>query len=390
MTTMIDLKNSPVFDVHCFAYNDDAMDANAFAGQYAMVATTPPSMSDAERIATASRQGLSTGALKKRIKDIAGYLGTEPTLEAVVAEREKRRKADFSGYVAGMLDDQAIKGLGVDNALGTLEDVDTFNESYPGFIKKVFRLTTLVRDLLESSTSFDALVADYDAAMTNAVRDHGVVAFKSIIAYRTGLNIEVVSEGDASAAFARRKDEPTWYGYRVKELRDFLIRRAVLNSIKLDTMVMIHTGLGDSDIVAKECSPINLWALLKNDDTMACKTMLIHGGFPYTDEATYMASVLPNLYFDLSAGTGPAFLEKAVGPERFKDILRSVPNEKIMYSSDAGEGGPETMWHDCLTAKHALGTALGSMVDEGYYTSAEAKAAGEDALYNNAARVFGF
>jgi hypothetical protein len=85
MTTMIDLKNSPVFDVHCFAYNDDAMDANAFAGQYAMVATTPPSMSDAERIATASRQGLSTGALKKRIKDIAGYLGTEPTLEAVVA-----------------------------------------------------------------------------------------------------------------------------------------------------------------------------------------------------------------------------------------------------------------------------------------------------------------
>ena len=60
-----------------------------------------------------------------------------------------------------------------------------------------------------------------------------------------------------------------------------------------------------------------------------------------------------------------------------------------MYSSDGGEGGPETLWHDCLTAKHALGGALGRMVDDGYYTEAEAMAVGEDALYNNAARVFG-
>ncbi len=390
MATMIDLKTSPVFDVHCFAYKNEAMSADDLAGQYAMVGTSLPNMSEAERVATATRQGLSTGALSKRIKDLARYLGTEATIDAVIAERERRREADFSGYVAGMLDDQAIKGLGVDMALGTLEDLDTFDESYPGFIRKVFRLTTLVRDLLESSTNFDSLVADYDAAMTTAARDQGAIAFKSIIAYRTGLDIKKVSEGDAAAAFARRKDEPVWFGYRVKELRDFLIRRAVLNAVELDAMVMIHTGLGDSEIVAKACSPINLWDLLRDDETMACKTMLIHGGFPYTEEAVYMTSVLPNLYFDLSAGTGPAFLEKAVGPERFRDILRSAPNEKIMYSSDAGEGGPETMWHDCLTAKHALGSALGRMVDEGYYTEAEAKAAGEGALYSNAARVFGF
>jgi predicted TIM-barrel fold metal-dependent hydrolase len=390
MATMIDLKASPVFDVHCFAYRNAAMTRDDLAGQYAMVGTSPPSMSEAERIATATRQGLTTGALNKRIKDLAAYLGTEATIDAVIAERERRREADFSGYVSGMLDDQAIKGLGVDMALGTLADVDKFDESFPGFVRKVYRLTTLVRDLLENSKNFENLVADYDAAMTTAARDDGAVAFKSIIAYRTGLDIKRVSEGDAAASFARRKEEPTWFGYRVKELRDFLLRRAVMNAIDLDAMVMIHTGLGDSEIVAKACSPINLWDLLRDDETMACKTMLIHGGFPYTNEAIYMTSVLPNLYFDLSAGTGPAFLEKAVEPERFRDILRSAPNEKIMYSSDAGEGGPETMWHDCLTAKHALGTALGSMVDEGYYTNAEAKAAGEDVLYNNAARVFGF
>ena len=295
MTTKIDLKNTPVFDAHCFTYSDGAMDHDAIAGQYAMVATAPPHLSEAERAATAAKQGLRTGALNKRIKDLAGYLGTDPTLEAVIAERESRREADFKGYVRGLFDDQAIKGLGVDTGLGTLEDLDRFGESHPGFIRKVFRLTTLVRDLLERSTSFESLVADYDDAMERAVKDHGVIAFKSIIAYRTGLHIESATEAEAAADFAVRKEQPVWFGYRVKRLRDFLLRRAMLNAIRLDSMVMIHTGLGDSDIVALECRPLMLWDLLKDDDTIACDVMLIHGGFPFTEEATYMANVLPNV-----------------------------------------------------------------------------------------------
>ena len=389
MSTRIDLGPSPVFDVHCFAYGDGPLDAEALACQYAMVGTSPPHMSDEERTATAARQGLSTGALSKRIKDLAAYLGTEASLPAVVAEREARRERDFPGYVAGLLDDQQIQVLALDTALGTLEDIDTFAASFPGRTLKILRLTTLVRDLLESSASFDSLVADYDSAMQSAARDHGAIAFKSIIAYRTGLHFGRVTEAEAAASFARRREEPTWFGYRVKPLRDFLIRRAMLNAIELDSMVMIHTGLGDSDIVAEACRPILMWDLLKSDEIMPCRTMLIHGGFPYTDEATYMASVLPNVYFDLSAGTGPAFLEQAVGADRFRKVFRSVPNEKIMYSSDGGEGGPETLWHDCMTAKGALSAALGSMVDEGYYTEAEALAAGASALFGNAERVFG-
>jgi predicted TIM-barrel fold metal-dependent hydrolase len=118
--------------------------------------------------------------------------------------------------------------------------------------------------------------------------------------------------------------------------------------------------------------------------------MLIHGGFPYTEEATYMANVLPNVYFDLSAGTGPAFLEKAVSPERFTDVLRSVPNSKVIYSSDGGEGGPETLWHDCVTAKSAVGYALGNLVDEGIYDEIKAQSIGEDIFYNNSKRLFKF
>ena len=116
--------------------------------------------------------------------------------------------------------------------------------------------------------------------------------------------------------------------------------------------------------------------------------MLIHGGFPYTHEAAYMANVLPNVYFDLSAGTGPAFLEIAVSVSRFADLLRSVPLSKLVYSSDGGDP-PETLWHDCVVAKRAMAGALDQMVELGAYGVDEAVEAGEDIFYNNVKALFG-
>ena len=390
MKTFINLKNTPVFDAHCFAYNDDSLTKDILTSQYAMIGPSPSYMSEPDRDARVSELALSTGALNKRVHDLAGFLECESDISEVIRERELRRKSNFPEYVKGLIEDISLKGMGVDTALYSLEDADNFGKTFPGFIRKTFRLTTLIKDLLNTSTSFQNLIADYDAAMNDAVKNHGCIAFKSIIAYRTGLDIKEVSESDAAASFDNRKSEPTWHGYKAKALRDFLIRRSLLNCIKLDTTFMIHTGLGDSDIVAMECRPLMLWELLTNDELMECKVMLIHGGFPYTEEATYMANVLPNVYFDLSAGTGPAFLEKAVSPERFTDVLRSVPNSKVIYSSDGGEGGPETLWHDCVTAKSAVGYALGNLVDEGIYDEIKAQSIGEDIFYNNSKRLFKF
>jgi len=390
MQTFIDLKTTPVFDAHCFAYRNDELSEEMLTSQYTMLAVSPKYMTDSERNARVRELGLSTAAFNKKIHDLARYLGCEPNMSSVITEREHRRKSNFSEYVKGMIDDISLKGMGVDTALFSLEDADNFGKTFPGFIKKVFRLTTLVKDLLDTAATFDNFIADYDAAMDSAVKEHGCIAFKSIIAYRTGLNIKRVSETEAEADFNNRKEQPAWFGYKVKALRDFLIRRSIANCIRLDATLMLHTGLGDKDIIALESRPIMLWDLLTDEDCMECNVLLIHGGFPYTEEATYLANVLPNVYFDLSCGTGPAFLEKAVSPERFTDIMRSVPNSKVLYSSDGGEGGPETLWHDCFTAKSAMGYALGKLVDEGIYSDSQAKSIGEDVFYNNSKRLFRF
>ena len=396
MPDKVSLRDTPVIDAHCFTYENARVTADDLAGSYAMVGTAAPHMDPDARKKLATAQGASTATYRHRIRDLAELLlqksadsmSMSEMARAVTEAREAKRSADFQGYVKELMDDAGIRGLVVDQALQSLEVVDEFGAGHPGLYHKTLRLTTLERDLLESSHTFDNLVADFDHAMEDAVRNRGVVAFKSIIAYRTGLDVGRASAAEAEADFNNRKSQPTWFGYRVKDLRDFLLRRALVNSIELDATVLIHTGLGDSDIIAKRANPILLWDLLKDDEILPAKMMLIHGGFPYTHEAAYMANVLPNVYFDLSAGTGPAFLEIAVSVSRFADLLRSVPLSKLVYSSDGGDP-PETLWHDCVVAKRAMAGALDQMVELGAYGVDEAVEAGEDIFYNNVKALFG-
>ena len=396
MPEKVSLKDTPVIDAHCFTYENAKVTADDLAASYAMVGTAAPHLDADARRKQALHQGGSTATYRHRIRDLAEFLLQKPVdsmsvsemARAVTEAREAKRSADFQGYVKELMDDAGIKGLVVDQALQSLDVVDEFGAQHPGFYHKTLRLTTLEKALFESSHTFDNLVADFDRTMEDAVHNRGVVAFKSIIAYRTGLDVRRASAAEAQAAFNNRRQEPTWYGYQAKDLRDFLLRRALLNSIPLNATILVHTGLGDSDIIAKQANPILLWDLLKDDEILPAKMMLIHGGFPYTYEAAYMANVLPNVYFDLSAGTGPAFLEIAVSVSRFADLLRSVPLSKLVYSSDGGDP-PETLWHDAIIAKRALAGALDQMVELGAYAVDEAVKAGEDIFHNNVKALFG-
>ena len=88
-------------------------------------------MSEKERETRVAELALTTGALNKRINDLAKYLGCEPNLTALVTEREKRRNDNFPEYVKGLIDDISLKGMGVDTALFSLEDADNFGKTFP-------------------------------------------------------------------------------------------------------------------------------------------------------------------------------------------------------------------------------------------------------------------
>lgn len=382
MSTILDLTNVPVLDLHCFEYNHTPLKPADLYGLFALGGIIVGSIPEDQLLPHKARLAENTVTYRTFLKTWSRFLGCEATTESAIAARNN---SDFEDYTRSLFKDVNLETIIVDNATNTMEQTDEFGRSFPGTYRKTFRLETLVRDLLGSETSFDNLVAKFDSSIENAVKKHGCTSFKTVIAYRTGLDIEIVTEDAAKTAFDDRNSDVRWFGPYAKGLRDFLIRRAMIKSIPWGTPVLIHTGLGDTDIVASKCNPANLTDLLKDPEVMPAKIVLIHGGFPYTLEAGWLANVLPNVYLELSCGVVP-YMEPAIGVRRYSDLLQWVPLPKLIFGSDAGDY-PEFHWYYAFYAKQKMAVALGKLVDEEIFTEQEALKEARNIFYNNASTL---
>ena len=85
----------------------------------------------------------------------------------------------------------------------------------------------------------------------------------------------------------------------------------------------------------------------------------VHSGYPWVREAAYVASVLPNVYLELSElipwGWGQVewALEMLVG---------TVPAAKLLYGSDEA-GEPEAFWASAILARTSLERVMTRFVE---------------------------
>jgi predicted TIM-barrel fold metal-dependent hydrolase len=210
---------------------------------------------------------------------------------------------------------------------------------------------------------------------------------KSIIAYRTGLNIRRVETRRAKQDFLDAKQdraELAWYGPRVKMLRDFLIVRALELSIELNVPMQVHTGVGDYEIALDQCDPSLFYELLKDEKIRDATVVLVHSGFPNNQNAAFMASVLPNVFLDFSL-TIP-FLNP-VSSERLMEILEIAPSSKIMYGSD-GFNLPELFWYSTKVGRRALMKCFSQFIEGGVFNKDEINQKARRILFENANEMY--
>lgn len=384
MAEKINLDKTPVIDVHSFIFQESKLTREELDHLFALggptVAGTPQIASE-EVVRNYAESSIMYRAF---IKELSRFLSCKSSTEKVLKARNARL-LDFKAYARELFNEAGIKTLLIDNGSRQLREVDKFGALFSGF-KKTFRLETLIRDLLQTSKSFNLFLESFDEGVEEAVKVEKCVALKSVIAYRTGLDVQEVSETEAKEDFNNRNDKKMWFGPYVKKLRDFLLRRALLRSIKLQIPVLIHTGLGDTDVVMSKCNVALLADLLRDPEILPAKVVLIHGGFPYTYEAGWLANVLPNVYFELSSNL-PPFLEPAMSTRRYAEVLRWVTLPKLVFGSDAGDY-PETHWYYALVAKRAMAQALNELVESEILSVEEARKEGENIFFNNAKRLF--
>jgi predicted TIM-barrel fold metal-dependent hydrolase len=413
MTREIDLSELDVIDEHChpFKENSKVLRVNEFELISDYMCLYNPSfvtpskvLSEYEKAEQLRREGLdhefkisrkdsemkyqvSTLLLSRKFAhELSKFLGCKPTAKEII-ETRNRRSAQYKNYIGELFDDAKIRGLLIDDGYSELAveygipliDIDVLKGYVPARVERITRIEPLFQESIDKAANLEDMERNFLTSMEDAVKKRKAVAFKCVIAYRTGLDISKTEPGAARRDFDKYKATKS---RDIKALRDFMIWRSIEKAIELDVPYQVHTGVGDTDIVLPKCSPYNLWTLLKDERLRQARIVLVHGGYPMVSEAAFLASVLPNVYLDLSILIPLAHSN----PSRINDVLELAPLSKVMYASDVHL--PDMYWLTAVIGKKMLGTALSQVVDSGALDEDEAYKAARMILSENAKRLY--
>lgn len=258
------------------------------------------------------------------VQQLARVLGCGPTWEAVVAAIEQRRLDDYEEWIGECL--AGLETILVDDGLVDGSDaaaVEVYGYAWlnrftrSASCRRIVRIEALAGQLLHACAMefragqdndvgvlFEAVVARFDAAIREAIADPEVVGFKSVICYRTGLDVPAVVD----LALARASFEEILTDYVDTAGGTVRLQHPGLNELMLHrTAALIgempgwtrkplqfHTGLGDNDITLAKASPSHLQAFIRAYPGVPM--VLLHASYPFTRELGYLASVYANVY----------------------------------------------------------------------------------------------
>jgi hypothetical protein len=253
---------------------------------------------------------------------------------------------------------------------------------------KMLRLETIMQRLVVAYDDFNEVVNRFTEEVSD-VRAKGYCALKSIVAYRTGLQIAEWSKGEVVASFqqARREAVAQQKQFRLahKPLIDYLLHIAFAQAAQQQVPIQFHTGYGDNDTDMRLGNPLHLRDVLERRDYQTMPIILLHESYPYTQLGAYLAAVYPHVYFDLSY-TIP-FVEKLEMLAFTRQALSVAPASKLMYSSD-GINIPEMHWAAALRGRSVLAQVLQEMIDADEIDELQAFSLAQDVLHDNAYKVY--
>ncbi|MFE9643292.1 amidohydrolase family protein [Streptomyces sp. NPDC006365] len=249
-----------------------------------------------------------------------------------------------------------------------------------GAAYEVVRLESVAEAVAAEGVEPDAYADVFRAAAWDAVRRPGVVAVKSVAAYRTGFDLDPVRPSDAEVTEAARR----WLARGGRLDDPVLVRHLLWTAVDLGLPLQLHTGFGDSDIRMHRVDPTLLtdWLHLASGTV---PVLLLHC-WPYQRQAAYLATVFEQVYLDVGLTL------HYVGPARARAILEEAleitPFRKLLYSSDA-YGVAEFYHLGALAFRHGLVGLLQDRVDADELSLPDALRMSRWMGRDNACRVYG-
>jgi hypothetical protein len=387
---MVDLSDAPVVDAHCHPWRNDELlerDPLGFEDRVTMlgmclISSGLADEGSAEQLALLTESTPFALTMRRRL---AEHLGAEPTREGVARARQDALSPDPIAYNRRLWEASGVAGLVYDEGYPqpTIPR-EVFAEDSAARVHRVARIEPFIVSLRERAGSFRNLEDAFVAELERAAADPELVAFKSVIAYRTGLDVEDPPLDYCERSFKLwREDGFAETRQHAKPVRDRLLRRTLDVARKNDRPVHIHCGGGDPAIVLGHARPQDLFPLLAQHDDQP--VVLIHSGWPWLEEGAYVASVLPQVYLEMSITMPWGTL--AID-QKLEVLLGAAPPAKILYGSDESTE-PEVIWLSAQLGREALGRVLGTAVERTWLSKGEARRIGEGVLAGNVSRLHG-
>jgi hypothetical protein len=369
----VDLSAVPVIDGHCHPLLLDPWNPSADSVTDLFTEARPGTMRpDVE----------NTGYHRRTLRDLSERLGCGPTMKDVLQRRRElgpdgAQRAFWTSRIAGLLVDTGYPADAM-----SLRDM---RELLPCPIHEVFRIETCAQKLLGRGLAYADFLEAFRVALQAAAES--AVAFKSIVAYRSGLALTHWPAADVGRAYAgavervRRGGTPR---LTEKPLLDTLVQLTLEVCRDSGRPLQLHSGFGDPDIDLLKANPALLRPVLEDPRWSRVRFVILHMSYPYVREAAFMASVWPHLYVDLSLAIpflGPAAALPLV------EMLSLAPSTKLLYGSDVS-GLPELFSLSADWARAALGEALGWLHDRGGVAASDAERIAHQIFLDNARSLY--
>ena len=376
----MNLDDIPLIDNHCHPmHREQRLGPEAYRGYFS-------ESRDPRMAADHVQHGVSYMNGLRLLAELLGMPTDTPETELLAARadlgmEELTRLALGRSNTRGVVMDH---GFPVDAAL-TYDETESLLKNMDCQMRRVWRLELIFERLVSTSDTLNEVVAGLTDELAD-LRSKGIYGLKSVSAYRSGLSIQPTSHAEASDAFDadRRRLDAEGGDYRIetKALEDYLTRIALKMAAEQGIPVQFHTAFGDTDASMITANPIQLRPVFEDTAFSGAPIVMLHC-FPFVREASYLAHVYGNAYFDLSY-TVP--IAHHYADRVYEDALSIAPSTKVLYGSDA-PGLPDFFWMGGAVHRKSLGRVLDRWVADGLSTK-QAETVARNVSYRNAEALY--
>lgn len=237
------------------------------------------------------------------------------------------------------------------------------------------------------SVAEQVLARDVAAGFAEAVRTElharaaRGVGFKSIAAYRVGLDLDPARPSDGEVARAATAVLRAGTAARITDR--VLIRFLIWTALDIGMPLQFHVAYGDSDVNLDRCDPLLLTPLLRASAGTGVPIMLLHN-YPFQRSAGYLAQVFDHVFVDVgltlhNVGTRADAV--------LAELLELAPFGSVLFSSDAF-GLPELYALHTTVFRRALGAFLDDGIARDFWNSADAARIAAMICSGNANRAY--